>query len=246
MMDGMTHDDDAAPGLARHLLASSLARRVALISGLLVVAGAPWWGRHGLGALAFFRVRSVEVHGVRYLAAGDVVARLRVDTTASVWDDPAPWETRLRGMPQVRAATISRRMPGTLVVRLRERLPVALVPTPAGLRAYDALATALPIDPTRTDLDLPVAGRADPQILRLLDAVREELPGLFARISDVRRAPAGDLIITLADAVVRAPANVGIGRLAELLPVTADLARRHARGAELDLRYRDQVVARLP
>jgi hypothetical protein len=29
-------------------------------------------------------------------------------------------------------------------------------------------------------------------------------------------------------------------------PVEADLARRHLRVAELDLRYRDQVIARLP
>jgi len=34
-------------------------------------------------------------------------------------------------------------------------------------------------------------------------------------------------------------------RLAEIFPVEADLARRQARVAELDLRFRDQVIARL-
>ena len=43
---------------------------------------------------------------------------------------------------------------------------------------------------------------------------------------------------------MRAPATVDAQRLAEVMPVTADLARRHVRVAELDLRYRDQVVAR--
>jgi hypothetical protein len=34
-------------------------------------------------------------------------------------------------------------------------------------------------------------------------------------------------------------------RLADIFPVESDLARRQARVKELDLRYRDQVIARL-
>jgi len=45
--------------------------------------------------------------------------------------------------------------------------------------------------------------------------------------------------------LVRAPSDVGAERLAQVLPVAADLARRHVRATELDLRYRDQVIARL-
>lgn len=104
----------------------------------------------------------------------------------------------------------------------------------------------LPIDPTRVDVDLPIVTGSDLPTLRLLGEVREALPALFARISDVRRTTAGDLLFTLADTRVRAPADVDVARLAEILPVAADLARRHAGPAELDLRYRDQVVARLP
>jgi hypothetical protein len=39
--------------------------------------------------------------------------------------------------------------------------------------------------------------------------------------------------------------DVTARRLAEIYPVEGDLARRRARVAELDLRYRDQVIARL-
>jgi len=40
-------------------------------------------------------------------------------------------------------------------------------------------------------------------------------------------------------------ADVSVARLADLVPVEDDLLRRRVRVAEIDLRYRDQVIARL-
>ena len=39
--------------------------------------------------------------------------------------------------------------------------------------------------------------------------------------------------------------DVTLERLADIDPVEADLVRRQLRVAEIDLRYRDQVIARL-
>jgi hypothetical protein len=44
---------------------------------------------------------------------------------------------------------------------------------------------------------------------------------------------------------VRAKLGVSATRLTDIFPVEFDLRRRGARVAELDLRYRDQVIARL-
>ena len=44
---------------------------------------------------------------------------------------------------------------------------------------------------------------------------------------------------------VRLPLDLSVERLADIFPVESDLARRQARVGELDLRYRDQVIARL-
>jgi hypothetical protein len=46
--------------------------------------------------------------------------------------------------------------------------------------------------------------------------------------------------------LVRTAPDVDAARFGELVPVERDLARRGVRPAELDLRFRDQVVARLP
>jgi cell division protein FtsQ len=218
---------------------------LAIAACAMAAAAAPWWGPAVLSKLAFFRVRAVEVDGAHFLAAPEIVAAMRVDTTVSVWDDVRPITARVRGLQEIQEASITRKLPGTLVVRVTEKAPVALIPATGDLRVYDGSGSALPIDPARIDMDLPIVNRPDRQVLRLLETIRSQTPRLFARISDVRRLASGELVMRMPDVVVRAPANVDAQRLAEVMPVAADLARRHVRVAELDLRYRDQVVARL-
>jgi cell division protein FtsQ len=203
------------------------------------------WGPKLLAELEFFRLRQVEVHGARYLAPEEIVSRLRVDSTASIWNDLEPLERMVAGHAQVQSVDIDRKLPGTLVIHVTERLPVAFVPAADGMRAVDAAGRTLPIDPSRTAVDLPVLARGDSAMLRLLVEVREEHPELFDRISEIRRVGRSELIMDLATLRVRTSDNVSADRLADILPVETDLARRRVQIRELDLRYRDQVVARL-
>jgi cell division protein FtsQ len=233
------------PALAANWSGLGLRGLLAIAACALVAAASPWWGPDVLSKLAFFRVRAVEVNGAHFLAPSEIVAAMRVDTTVSVWDDVRPIAARLGRLQEIQEASITRKLPGTLVVRVTEKAPVALIPATGDLRVYDGSGTVLPIDPARIDLDLPIVSRPDRRVLKLLDNVRSQIPELFARISDVRRLESGELLVRMPDIVVRAPANVDPQRLAEVIPVAADLARRRIRVAELDLRYRDQVVARL-
>ena len=211
----------------------------------IVVVSAPWWGRRAAQRLEYFRVRHVEIVGARYIAPGEIVTRLRVDTLASVWDDPTPLERRVATHPQVQSVAIGRKLPGTLVVRVEENLPVALVPGAQGFRAYDADGRALPLDPSRVAVDLPIVARRDTTIFRLLADVRAARPALFARISEVRRTGRAEVVLQLDTLPVRAMTDVSVDRLDDIIPVENDLSKRRARVVELDLRYRDQVIARL-
>ncbi len=219
--------------------------RSALTAGLLAVGGAaPWWGPHALGTLSFFRVRSIEVEGARYVSARAVVDRLRVDTLMSVWSDLRPLAGRVRTMSGIWDVTVGRALPSTIVVRVTERTPVAFGPTAAGLRVFDGTGTPLPIDPTREDLDLPVVQRTDVGTFKLLGSLREHVPAFFAQISQVRRSPTGDLIFQLPGVRVLALPGADPQRFATVQPVAADLMRRKMRAQEIDLRFRDQVIAR--
>ena len=221
-------------------------RRVALVSaGLAVVATVPWWGPRVLAEMAFFRLRRVQVVGARYVRADSIVALLGVDTTRSIWDETDELAVRVRQHPQVSDVDIHRRVPGTLVVTITERVPVAFVPTARGLQPLDAAGRSLPIDPSRVNVDLPVVARSDTTVLRLLGELRERSPQLYERVSAARRVGKGEILLEMGAVNVRAMDDVSIERLADILPVEADLARRQARAVELDLRYRDQVIARV-
>lgn len=228
----------------------ALAARVGLWGALgtgaiALVASAPWWGPRILSEMSYFQIRHVEVSGQRYLPPGEVLSLLNVDTTISIWTDLGVLERRLTAHPEVRSARIERELPGTLVVHVTENLPVALVPVARGLGAVDEDGEVLPLDPSRVDVDLPVVQRADTLVLALLADLREESPQLYARISAARRNAGGELELSLPSYSVRAGAGVTAARLADIVPVEHDLARRGSRIAELDLRFRDQVIARL-
>jgi hypothetical protein len=213
--------------------------------------------------MAFFRVRTIEIRGTHYLQPTEIVERMHVDTLRSLFDDVGPLEARIRAHPQVSDVSITRHMPGTLLVTLRENLPVALIPTATGLQPYDSLGRELPIDPLRTDLDLPVVASPDPALLRLLGELRRGDIRMYQRVSEVRRTGRNDLLILLSPAFsrpaspfdstavqtgllrVRASVGVTVDRLTDIFPVESDLVARQARIGELDLRYRDQVIARI-
>jgi cell division protein FtsQ len=222
-------------------------RRLALAAGgLALIATTPWWGPRLLAEMSFFRLRRVQVVGARYLRADSIVALLGVDTTRSIWDETDDLVARVRKHPQVSDVEISRRVPGTLVVTVTERVPVAFVPTARGLEPLDAAGRTLRIDPSRVNVDLPVLARRDTAVLRLLGELRERSPQIYERVSAARRTGRGEIVLEMGAVNVRAMDDVSPERISDILPVEADLARRQARVAELDLRYRDQVIARLP
>lgn len=237
-------------------------QRLSVYSLLFVVAATlvaiPWWGPRALSRLDFFRVRRVEFQGVRFAKAPELVQRLKVDTTQSVWQPLDSLSARVADHPMIANVLVERDLPGTLRVIVTERIPVAFVQTRSGVRPADAKGTILPIDPATTALDLPVAS-GDSVVLGVLDGLRQNAPEIYARVTEARRVRDDELRFTLTGGVVGAagPAmssmlivrtgpDVTVARFRDILPVEADLARNHLRAVELDLRFRDQVIARQP
>lgn len=215
---------------------------------LVVILTSPVWAPRALSQLAFFHVRKIEIVGARYTPGDELLERLHVDTTRSIWDSMQPLVERVQQHPQVEHATIQRRMPGTLVVTIVERRPVALAPTKDGLRAIDERGRTLPLDPTRTPVDAPivVAARRDTTVYHLLGLLQREAPRLFARLTSINTVGADEMVLHIAGLPVRAMTSVSLARLSDVELVERDLARRQIHATELDLRYRDQVIARLP
>src|SRR5690606_12255894 len=157
-----------------------------------------------------------------------------------------PLVRRLQAHPQVRNATIARRLPGTLVVVVDEEPPVALLAGGSGLEAVDETGIVLPLDLSRVPADLPIVARADSSLLRVLADVRRDDPRVFDRISEVRRVSADELLVRFDSVTVRTQGSVSALRLADALLVKEDMLQRGVQPVELDLRFRHQVIARVP
>ncbi len=223
-----------------------IVRATVFACGSLAAVGSPWWGPRLFAQLDYFHVRRVEITGVRFAKATELVRALGVDTMQSVWQAMIPLATRVARHPLVASAAVERKLPGTLIVHVVERVPVALVNSAGMLRPTDLTGQVLPIDPARISVDAPVAATADTMLLRLLDELRVEAPSLYARVTEARRDATGQVRLQLGFITVRANSEVTVARVRDILPVEADLARNHLRAVELDLRFRDQVIVRQP
>ncbi len=219
---------------------------VALAGIAGATVGAPWWGPRALARLDYFHVRRIEFDGIRYTKAPELIEALQVDTTQSVWQPLEPLAARLAANPLVASVVVERRLPGTVVVHVVEREPVALVPMLGRLQPSDAGGRPLPINPAMVPLDVPIASSADSALLALLDGLRRSAPELYARVTYARRASPQELRVELGPLTVRTMPEVTVARFKDILPVEADLARNRLRVVELDLRFRDQVIARQP
>src|SRR3989454_11539280 len=64
--------------------------------------------------VAFFRVRQIELLGVRNLSPDAVIAALRLPDEASVFSDTRMLADRVRGLAGVADARVVRRLPGAV------------------------------------------------------------------------------------------------------------------------------------
>ena len=206
----------------------------------------------------WFRVRSLRIEGLRYLTAPEVEIAAAVPKAANLWDDTGPVVARLRAHPLIRAVAVTRRLPGTLVVEVEERVPVGLVPTPT-LQPVDRDGHPIPLDPVRHPLDLPVIrpGRGvqgTPAPAAIAAAAREAArlaevdPAFWAGVSVVTENGSRDVVLEWGDPAVRLRYRIPLAqvRVREALAVLADAADRTGGQlpATLDLRFVDQVVVR--
>lgn len=200
--------------------------------------------RPTLRRLAFFRVRQVELVGVRNLDPGVVLAGLRLDRVASVFDDTRLLADRVRGLEGVADARVQARPPAVLKVIVREVEPVALVPAPGGMVAVDANGRPLPFDPARTGLDLPLTPSVDSGVVQVLARIQASDPALFHAIDAARRFGRSDVLLDLGPHRVLLARDAGPEVMQAVVLVARDLAAKARPYVELDARYANQVIVR--
>lgn len=216
-------------------------------SGLVALSwvGAPV----ALRQVAVFRVRQIELVGIRNLAPDAVIAALRLEPQSSVFTDTRLLAHRVRGLAGVADARVVRRLPAALLVEVREVEPAALAP-PAGrggLVAVDAAGRPLPFDPARTGLDLPIAATRDSGVIGVLAVIQSVDPALFQAITSARAAKQGGnggVILELGSHRVLIARDAGPEVIRAVVQVAQDLSAKGRSYRELDARFAGQVVVR--
>jgi hypothetical protein len=213
----------------------------------LVLGGAALVGMLGLilvRQVPFFRIRRIEVTGVRYLEPARVVAALALEDGQNLFDPLGDAGRRVRALEAVEAVRLDRRVPGTLRVVVVERPPAALLSTREGMVALDCAGHQLPYDPARSGLALPLVARRDTLLVRALCVVRVADSALYDAVDLARAGPGGAVILDLGRTHVRLR---GMPTTDEVRAV--GLVRRHllatGRGfSEIDGRYAERVYVK--
>jgi cell division protein FtsQ len=217
--------------------------------GIMAFAAVGMLGAYPAAPLAlryvpFFRLRQVELVGVRYLAPDSVLAALALRPDQNVFDDTGEIQRRAVAVAGVVSATVERRLPGTLRISILERVPVAFTPEGNRLVALDGDGKRLPYDAAASGLDLPVIGRTDSLLVRTLSVVRLADSALFQDVDAARRGARGSITLDLGD---RQVLFAGVPQPDDIRAVGA--VRRHLASAGrrydvLDARFNGWFVVR--
>ena len=217
-------------------------RRLLLAAGGLALVAVLLAGSRLARHLAVFEVRRIELVGGHYLTPAAVARALAIPRGSSIFDDKAPLEARVLGMAGVREARISRRIPGTLRVTIREAEAVALAERSGRLVLLDARGRVLPFDPTSPAADLPLAD-PDPLVAAVLERVRETDPDLFAGIDRGSRVRQ-DVVLEVGGGRVFFRSDATEEEIRDLVLIRDLLTRERKSWRELDARFTSRVIVR--
>jgi cell division septal protein FtsQ len=192
----------------------------------------------------FFRVRQVELAGLRYSAPEQVLATLQLEPERNVFDPLGDVERRAASVPGVSTVRIARRLPGTLHVVFVEEDPIAFARGQEGLVPLGVDARPLPYDPSLTGFDLPIVEQADSQLTQLLALVRNTDTTLFQLVDGARRGPGDAIILELGAQRVLFRAAPLRSRIRDVQTVRWHLLRNRISFHELDARFDGGVVVR--
>lgn len=184
---------DAVPPSTRRFMRRARQRRMraalpwAVAGGVAALAGLVAWVILGTG---FFGLREVRVVGAELATPVEVREAAAVpDGTPLARVDLSELARRIGTLPAVERATVSRDWPGTLLVRVVERTPVAVVPQGERFAVIDRSGMVFRMVPQQPG-SLPVArvarpGPDDPGTRAALDVLAALTPQLRGQLVDV-------------------------------------------------------------
>jgi cell division protein FtsQ len=227
---------------------------VEITGGCLVAAWLLWSAYANVMASDRLKVGRVEVRGSRFLSEGEVRELLGPAVGENILGvDIDSLGARLRASPWVSDATVSRTLPDTLRVDIRERLPLALAELER-LYLMDGSGTLIDLYGPRTSgFDLPIvrglvgaSGEERRERAEKAGGLLRDLGELGAEVSEVEVERSGDLKVVLRGKgeLLRMGPPPYRPRLLTFLGLRDELRRRCPDAEWFDLRFRDRIFVK--
>lgn len=218
-------------------------------SGTLTAAGQGIHGAvMGVTVAAGFSVEEVLVEGRRAVDGGAIMAALGVGRGDPIFDlDPEGAQATLLEIPWIKSASVERRLPDTVFVRIEERVPLALWQNNQKFSLIDREGHILPVQSLSDYPDLPmvVGGDAAATASALIDSL-SKTPDIARRIKSAMRVGGRRWDLVLDNRVtVKLPdgdVNAALARLEEAQAKDSVLDRDVV---TVDLRLADRMVLQL-
>lgn len=227
------------------------------VAAILILLGVGAWAAYQkVTGSERLRVGRVEVQGSHFLSEGEVRELLGRAVGENILSlDIEALKARLRASPWVADATVTRTLPDTVRVEIRERVPLALAEVDR-LYLMDGEGALVDIYGPRTGVfDLPIVrgllgvdeeSRRDRA--RRAGVLLSDLAELGQEISEVFVEPSGDLRV-----VLRGPGEVLLfgdppyrQRFVTFLSLRRELAEKSPGAEHFDLRFRGRIYAKRP
>lgn len=259
--DLATPDPEVAPFLrperrtrVRRARRGTLARAVVAVEitgGCLVAVYLVWSAYTNVMASERLEVERVDVRGSRFLSEGEVRELLGPAVGENILGlDIESLKARLRASPWVADATVSRTLPDTLRVDIRERVPLALAELER-LYLMDGSGTLIDLYGPRTaGFDLPIvrglvgaSGEERRDRAERAGQLLRDLGDLGAEVSELEVEPSGDVKVVLrgrGELLRMAPPDYR-PRFLTFLGLREELARRCPDAEYFDLRFKDRI-----
>jgi cell division septal protein FtsQ len=196
-----------------------------------------------LKSVGFFRVRQVELLGVRYHSQQQIVEALGLSPDQNLFASTRQSEQRLTDLPGVIAVDIERDLPGSLKIVVTEFQPIAFHATSSGLAVLDPDGNHMGFDPAAGRFDLPFVEQPDSVLLHALERVRNVDPALFEQVDAASIRSHDMVILELGRRRIMLHGVPEASQLEMLQAVRNHMAESGREYAQLDARFRDQIVA---
>ncbi len=195
-------------------------------------------------------VEELEVEGLAALTPEEIIRLAGIQKRVSILDvDLAAAAARVRTHPRVATAVVERHLPRRIVIRVSERVPVALIQQDGVIKGIDVSGTVVPLIPTRENVKGPILTgsitQASPELLQdaltVLDLLR---PDLVPRISELRMDNTGGvtLLTTGTPIVIRLGRGEMPGKVERLRAALKLFEERNEQKEYIDLRFQDIVT----